>query len=110
MTLDELTQLTEALTHDYSIQNLRAGGFPPDDISDEDYVLLIRFLGGERVTAPPAPEPFPTPAPRERRPRRELSPEEQQDRLLELDELERREAPARAVDLGDGVILGFSDD
>lgn len=108
MTLDELTQLTEALTGDVTLAGLRSGvdlGVP-----DDAFVLLVRFISGERVEAP-APPVAPvtgfSSARSERREREPVSPEEAERRLAALDELE---APAKATDLGDGVILGFDFD
>lgn len=110
MTLDELTQLTEALTAELDLSALRAGKGP--NLDDQGYVLLVRFLGGERAEVPaPAPTPVTafSGAQSARREREPISEEEAARRLAAIEALER-EAPAKATNLGDGVILGFDFD
>lgn len=56
MTVDELIQLAEAFVGDTTIADLRRSSSPIIDViagfSDEQYALLVRFMGGERPTAP----------------------------------------------------------
>ena len=58
MTVDELVQLLEEVVSDVTLGDMRQGLGPHGNLSDEGYVLLIRFLAGERPEQP-ARTPFP---------------------------------------------------
>lgn len=57
MTVDELVELVEALTDGMSVADLRAGLLDVEGLSmsDQQYVLLVRFLAGERPQTSPPP-------------------------------------------------------
>jgi hypothetical protein len=100
VTLDELTHLAEQLLvtelH-LSVSTLRAGaGEALANVDDDVFLLAVRFLAGERVTAP-APVRPPAPV---------LPPEEIARRQQLLDEIEHEDDEVLGpVDIGDGVSL-----
>lgn len=104
MTVDELVGLTEALLSatGLDLKQLRDLGAPAvaDDLTDEEFLLAVRFLAGERPTGG---------APEQPRPRRQLVPlneDELAERLAKFEELDE-DTPAGPIDIGDGVTLGI---
>lgn len=76
MRVDELVSLLEDLLGEVSLADIRQGAGPIGDLSDEGFVLLARFLAGERPAGPVALQP------REFRPLREpREPLEHEQRL-----------------------------
>lgn len=113
MTVDELIDLTEGLTATISLSDVRNGAPVFNDmLSDEQYVILVRFLAGERPTPPPLfRDVVHTDAAAPNIPRRErrlapLDEDEAAERLAMLEELDE-ETPSGPIDLGDGVTLGI---
>ena len=110
MTLDELTDLCRALLEEAGVGSPAAfralGGGLLTTFTDDEFLLAVRFVSGERVLNGPAERPTIEPAPRrERSVGVPLTPE----LLAELDAIEHEdEVPAKQVDLGDGVFLGFN--
>ena len=47
MTVEELVALTESLLGDQTVESIRSGKSQPK-VDDEQFVLLVRFLAGER--------------------------------------------------------------
>jgi hypothetical protein len=116
VTVDELIELTEGLLHStgLDLKQLRDHGAPAmaDDLTDEQFLLAVRFLAGERPTAS---ERRRTGAEqylddRVRGPRRELrvlDDDEYAERLARLEELDEETPYMGPVDIGDGVTLGL---
>lgn len=118
MTVDELVLLTEALLTEAGVEGpstFRSGQELLTGLDDDTFLLAVRFVAGERAEVGAGPAP----AARPKRQLRELTPEEvaERDRMLALveheDEVPPRpqrvygDAPAKAVDIGDGVVVGF---
>ena len=101
MSLDELTDLCEALFSELKVDSssFRKGTAKLSGLSDEQFLLAVRFVAGERVETP-----FSQPAPRRSRERVTLDPDEAAERLAKLEELDE-ETPSGPVDIGDGVSL-----
>jgi hypothetical protein len=126
VTVDELISLTEGLLSGATLADVRASA-PPilnETLSDEQYVVLVRFLAGERpVVADNQFEPLrPEQADIVARPRRQrnlvpIDEDEYARRLAALEELDEDTPgmgpqedvpPYRGpVDIGDGVTLGL---
>ena len=116
MTVDELIDLAEGLLEeiDFSTDSLRSGHAKLQTLSDEQFLLAVRFVAGERPTASErrrtgAEEYLDD---RVRGPRRErklvsLSEDEWADRLAEIEELDEETPYTGPVDIGDGVTLGL---
>ena len=111
MTVDELIDLCDALLVDagVTLEGLRKdSGELLSGLDDEQFLLAIRFVAGERPTAS---ERRRTGAERylDDRERRVTSPmlgeDEAAERLAKLEELE--EETFGPVDIGDGVTLGL---
>lgn len=62
MTTDEVVRLLEALLEGVNLSELRNGPLEPLTFrpDDEQYVLLVRFLAGERPQTSPPPAAFTT--------------------------------------------------
>lgn len=58
MTVDELIALTESLLAGQTVESIRSGDSQPQ-VDDDQFVLLVRFLAGERPA--PAAAPVRTP-------------------------------------------------
>lgn len=118
MTLEELTHLCEQLMEGsgFSMASLRSDEPVLEWMDDSDFLLAIRFAAGERVEIS---APHNTPRGVGRPPARGVPMTDEQWAAIEHeDELDgARFAPdvrgvgdvARAVDLGDGVTLGFDE-
>lgn len=50
MAPDELVRLCEALIGDLDLSGARRGNGVAKGLSDEDFILLMRFMSGERMT------------------------------------------------------------
>lgn len=61
MTTDELIALTEALVGDLDLAAARKGNGVAKNLDDATYILLVRFLSGERPTDSEVQWTFPPP-------------------------------------------------
>lgn len=112
MTVDELVSLCEAVFDSTDLKTIRNGndyfGVNMNEWDDEQFLLAIRFMCGERpsVSQPYSDIPSEPRPPRRERRLIELDEDEAARRLAALEELDE-ETPAGPVDLGDGVTLGL---
>lgn len=128
MTVEELVELTEGLLHStgLDLKQLRDHGAPAmaEDLTDDQFLLAVRFLAGERpVIVAGGFEPLrPEKADLVQQPRRQrrlisLDEDEAARRLAALEALDEDtpfdllddDVPAYTgpVDIGDGVTLGL---
>lgn len=112
MTPHDLVILLEELLLDVSLGDIRQGFGPHGNLSDEGYVLLVRFMAGERPSVPAVGDQVPRPHVHESR--HAGSPPPSDEQLSMLDELEaelersERRNPDEPLVLGgefDGVTL-----
>ena len=103
MTVDELVELTEALFFEMEIdsKSFRTSADQLSTLSDDAFVVAVRFLSGER------PVHSTMGAYREARNPVPMSDEHEDEQIVRLAQEMADEAPAAVKDLGDGVTLGL---
>ena len=112
MTVDELVSLTEALFFEMEIDStsFRTSADQLSTLSDDAFVVAVRFLSGERPSAHHAPPNRPY-----LNERKNVS-QDAIDAVLAMEHEDEQiiriakaldEAPAAVKDLGDGVTLGL---
>lgn len=107
MTVDELIELTQALLDEagFHLGALRDGTEALTGLTNEQFLLAVRFVAGERPIRAPHEPPL-GPLPRRERNLVSLDEDELAERLARLEELDE-DTPSGPIDIGDGVTLGL---